>query len=118
MLVHRHDLGSYDHNDFPGVVPRTFLGAAVVAAVSSPAHAALELIFSDSPTRLASQVCPYPRILYNTLASFLGYCFEVGVFRVLGKSGYFLAGIETKSHEDRRETQRWAEKFASRWMHP
>ncbi|CAN0198666.1 unnamed protein product [Pylaiella littoralis] len=58
MLVHRHDLASYDHNDFPGVVPRTFLGAAVLAAVSSPVHAVLEALLSAEPssTRLASQI--------------------------------------------------------------
>ncbi|CBJ26756.1 Dolichyl-P-Man:Man(7)GlcNAc(2)-PP-dolichyl-alpha-1,6-mannosyltransferase, family GT22 [Ectocarpus siliculosus] len=56
LLVHRQDLASYDHNDFPGVVPRTFLGAAVVATVSSPFHIAVEAFFADLSTRLASQV--------------------------------------------------------------
>jgi len=75
MLVHRRDLASYDHNDFPGVVPRTFLGAAVVAAVSSPAHAVLELVLPDFSTRVASQVCPSSRIctMTSSRTEILGY---------------------------------------------
>lgn len=38
ILVFKTDLNKFDHMDFPGVVPRSFLGAAVVAAVSSPFH--------------------------------------------------------------------------------
>ncbi|CAM9129545.1 unnamed protein product [Hapterophycus canaliculatus] len=56
MLVHRDNLESYDHHDFPGVVPRTFLGASVVAAASFPFHAALETFWADLPTRMTSQV--------------------------------------------------------------
>eukprot|EP00904_Undaria_pinnatifida_P006955 jgi/Undpi1/338/HiC_scaffold_1.g00334.m1 len=55
MLVHRHNLEAYDHHDFPGVVPRTFLGALVVGTFSAPFHMALEA-FADLPTREASQV--------------------------------------------------------------
>lgn len=40
MLFHRFNLSAYDHNEFPGVVPRTFSGAAAVAGASVPLAAA------------------------------------------------------------------------------
>mmetsp|Transcript_20063 Transcript_20063/g.55229 ORF Transcript_20063/g.55229 Transcript_20063/m.55229 type:complete len:489 (-) Transcript_20063:298-1764(-) len=39
VLVHRANLTSYDHQQFAGSVPRTFLGALAAAAVASPAVA-------------------------------------------------------------------------------
>jgi alpha-1,6-mannosyltransferase len=44
LLYYRHKLQGYDHFEFPGVVPRTFLGALVIALVSSPLVAILQLL--------------------------------------------------------------------------
>ncbi|TYG57969.1 hypothetical protein ES288_D08G184700v1 [Gossypium darwinii] len=44
ILYHRHHLDNYDHLEFPGVVPRTFIGAFLVSIFSSPIVLAVQLL--------------------------------------------------------------------------
>ncbi|XP_020574464.1 dol-P-Man:Man(7)GlcNAc(2)-PP-Dol alpha-1,6-mannosyltransferase isoform X4 [Phalaenopsis equestris] len=43
ILYHRQHIDRYDHCEFPGVVPRTFVGAIILSILASPVVAAMQL---------------------------------------------------------------------------
>ncbi|KAL3852708.1 hypothetical protein ACJMK2_016326 [Sinanodonta woodiana] len=44
LLYHRLDVAKYDHLEFPGVVPRSFLGPVAVALISAPLAGLVHLL--------------------------------------------------------------------------
>ena len=49
LLHHRTELSQYDHNEFPGVVPRTFVGPGVVAAAAAPLQFLASKLWPEIP---------------------------------------------------------------------
>ncbi|UPQ96782.1 Dol-P-Man:Man(7)GlcNAc(2)-PP-Dol alpha-1,6-mannosyltransferase [Chloropicon primus] len=54
LLYHGFDLERYDHQEFPGVVPRTFLGALATAVTAAPFKYATEALALPKLANLAT----------------------------------------------------------------
>lgn len=85
ILYHGVDINSYDHLDFPGVVPRTFLGPVVVSITVAPlVYIANFLKFNKFFTQLLVRAC-------------LGGLVLIGI-------GSFTEGVQNKFGSD---VKRW-----------
>lgn len=74
ILYYRHHLDKYDHLEFPGVVPRTFIGAWLVSILASPIVAVIKFLH-------------FPKI----------YSLLVDQKKVWSPSGSFLCDINSSS---------------------
>ncbi|RWR86780.1 GPI mannosyltransferase [Cinnamomum micranthum f. kanehirae] len=70
ILHHRHHLDKYDHFDFPGVVPRTFIGAILVSFLASPLVLVLHMMQLPKNYGLIAVRSVFGCIILSTLRFF------------------------------------------------
>ncbi|VEL30617.1 unnamed protein product, partial [Protopolystoma xenopodis] len=71
ILIHKSNISQYDHIEFPGVVPRTFLGPLLLAFLASPAYV-LKNVFGMSKYSLQISVrCVLCLLVANSFNKFI-----------------------------------------------
>eukprot|EP01114_Cavostelium_apophysatum_P021881 TRINITY_DN7755_c0_g2_i1.p1 TRINITY_DN7755_c0_g2~~TRINITY_DN7755_c0_g2_i1.p1 ORF type:complete len:420 (+),score=46.76 TRINITY_DN7755_c0_g2_i1:35-1294(+) len=80
ILFHPADLQKYDHFEFPGVVPRTFIGALTVSGIAFPFN---QLLIANGFSKVASLVLV--RAVLGTLLWFAYSVFKKQISNKFGK---------------------------------
>lgn len=77
LLTFRADISKFDHLQFPGVVPRTFVGPLALAAIVSP----FSFAASICPEFLRTLMYPEPGLLLTRLALGIACVWSLSVLR-------------------------------------
>jgi alpha-1,6-mannosyltransferase len=83
-------LADFDHMSFPGVVPRTFIGAAFLVAITTPLQWLLALIRPEGTQSLLDLQCLYRFVLGLISVGTLLYLRRVVTLRFGGRVGAWM----------------------------
>ena len=99
FLHHGLRWDQFDHHEFPGVVPRTFLGAAVLAAVVWPLKASgLLALMDNADTKMAGQIAARIALATFVVASTARFRRAIGVHFGEGAALAFALITATQFH--------------------
>nr|XP_054749982.1 dol-P-Man:Man(7)GlcNAc(2)-PP-Dol alpha-1,6-mannosyltransferase-like [Lytechinus pictus] len=97
ILFYRHNISAYDHLEFPGVVPRTFLGPLLISFISSPLVVLCSLLHLGA-TKWSAQYVVRAMLAFMVISSFNS--FRSSVADIFGRdvSRYLVLLTLSQSH--------------------